>query len=268
MTKKAVFFDADGTVCDLKEGVPQSTIDAITQLVKNGHEAWLCTGRCRAMIGADLEQIPFTGMISSCGATIEKNGVVLYNNEVPLDIAEKSVEILRRNGMIPVMEGYDYMYYDKEEYTTEVDWFTDLITDLLGEHWQPVTGNEKNLHINKISAKKTVDFNLEGIKREMGPYYDLIIHENNAFVGRTIEMIPKNCSKAVGIAAVIRAFDIPWEDTVIFGDSNNDLSMFEYAATKVAMGNAPEQIKNMADYVTGDMFHYGIRDGLRHLGLV
>ena len=72
----------------------------------------------------------------------------------------------------------------------------------------------------------------------------------------------------MGIAAVIRLFDIPWEDTVVFGDSNNDLAMFEYAATKVAMGNASPKIQELADHVTSDMFHYGIRDGLRYLKLI
>ena len=55
---------------------------------------------------------------------------------------------------------------------------------------------------------------------------------------------------------------------IVFGDSNNDLSMFEYAATKVAMGNASQKIIELADYVTNDMFHYGIRNGLIHLGLI
>ena len=72
MNKKAVFFDADGTVCDIKKGVPDSAVRAITQLVENGHEAWLCTGRSRAFVPWYLEQIPFTGMISACGATITK----------------------------------------------------------------------------------------------------------------------------------------------------------------------------------------------------
>ena len=100
-------------------------------------------------------------------------------------------------------------------------------------------------------------------------YYDIIRHEgSSSFVGNTIELVPKGFNKAVGIAAVIRLFDIPWENTVVFGDSNNDLAMFEYAATKVAMGNASPKIKELADYVTSDMFHYGIRDGLRYLKLI
>ena len=46
------------------------------------------------------------------------------------------------------------MYYDLDEYTTEVDWFADLITRDLKTRHRSICGNEKNLHISKISAKK------------------------------------------------------------------------------------------------------------------
>ena len=268
MNKKAVFFDADGTICDIKKGTPDSAVESIKKLVENGHQAWLCTGRSRAFVPWYLEQIPFTGMISACGATIEKDGRRLYNKEMPVDVARFSVETLRKYGLVPVMEGADYMYYDKDEYTTEVNWYTDLITKALGPKWKPIRGNENDLHINKISAKMRDGCQDEKACQELSPWYDIIRHENNAFVGTTIEMVPKGCNKAVGIAAVCRIFDIPWEATVVFGDSNNDLSMFEYACTKVAMGNGSERIRELADYVTTDMFHYGIRNGLKELGLI
>ena len=74
--KKAVFFDADGTICDIEKGTPASAVEAITKLVKNGHQAWLCTGRSRAFVPDYLEQIPFTGMISAC---------LLYTSPSPRD---------------------------------------------------------------------------------------------------------------------------------------------------------------------------------------
>ena len=120
--KKAVFFDADGTICDIEKGTPASAVEAIKRLVDNGHEAWLCTGRSRAFVPDYLEQIPFTGMISACGCTIEKNGERLFNKELTTETAWRSVQVLRKYGMIPVMEGADWMYYDKDEYTTEVNW--------------------------------------------------------------------------------------------------------------------------------------------------
>lgn len=266
--KKAVFFDADGTICDIEKGVPDSAIESIKKLIANGHQAWLCTGRSRAFVPWYLEWIPFTGMISACGATIEKDGKRLYNNEMTPEVAEKSVEILRKYGLIPVMEGADYMYYDKDEYTTEVNWYADLITEALGPKWRPIRGNEHCMHINKISAKMQDGCDADQACRELSPYYDVIRHENNAFVGTTVELVPKGCNKAVGIAAVCRSFGIEWEDTVVFGDSNNDLSMFEYASTKVAMGNGSPKIRELADYVTTDMFHYGIQNGLTKLGLI
>ena len=268
MKKKAVFFDADGTVCDIEKGVPQSAVDAIRTLRENGHEAWLCTGRSRAFVPDYLERIPFTGMISGCGTTIEKDSRRLFNREMPCSVAELSVKVLRKYGLVPVMEGADYMYYDKDEYNNEVNWYCDLITQALGERWKPIAGNEECMHINKISAKMMPGCKAEEAVKELSPYYDVIRHESGSFAGTTLEFVPKGFHKAVGIAAVIRIFSIPWEDTVVFGDSNNDLSMFEYAATKVAMGNGSPKIKALADYITADMFHYGIRDGLRYLGLI
>lgn len=266
--KKAVFFDADGTVCDMKKGVPASAAEAIKQLVDNGHEAWLCTGRSRAFVADYLEAIPFTGIISACGATIEKNGVRLFNKEMLPEIARFSMQTLRKFGLVPVMEGADFMYYDKDEYTLEINWYRDLITEALGEKWRPIKGNENTMRINKISAKMVAGCDAEQACRELATFYDIIRHENNDFVGTTIELVPKGCSKAAGIAAVLQIYGIPWENSIVFGDSNNDLSMFEYAAVKVAMGNASPKIKELADYITNDMFHYGIRNGLQYLGLI
>ena len=269
MRKKAVFFDADGTICDMKKGTPDSAIEAVRALIDNGHEAWLCTGRSRAFVPWYLEQIPFTGMITACGSTIEKDGKRLFNKEMTPEVAKLSVEVLRKYGLIPVMEGADYMYYDKDEYTDEVNWYASLITEALGDKWRPIRGNEDCMQINKISAKMTAGCDAEAALAILSEYYDIIRHEgSSSFVGNTIELVPKGFNKAVGIAAVIRLFDIPWEDTVVFGDSNNDLAMFEYAATKIAMGNASPKIQELADHVTSDMFHYGIRDGLRYLKLI
>ena len=207
--------------------------------------------------------------LPACGATIEKDGERLFNKEMPPEVAKKSVEILRRYGLVPVMEGADFMYYDKDEYNTDVNWYTDLITESLGPKWRPIRGNEDCMRINKISAKMIKGCDAEAACRELSEYYDIIRHESGSGIaGTTIELVPKGFNKAVGISAVCRLFDIPWEDTIVFGDSNNDLAMFEYAAVKVAMGNGSEKIKALADHITQDMFHYGIRNGLEYLKLI
>lgn len=64
------------------------------------------------------------------------------------------------------------------------------------------------------------------------------------------------------------ALGISMADTVAIGDSNNDSEMLQCAGTSIAMGNAIEAIKDMADYVTTDVTEDGIWNALAWLGAI
>ena len=66
----------------------------------------------------------------------------------------------------------------------------------------------------------------------------------------------------------MKRFEVTREEILTVGDSDNDYEMVAHAGVGVAMGNASPKIKELADYVTSDMFHYGIRDGLKYLKLI
>ncbi len=265
--KKIVFFDADGTILDIKRGVPESAKKAIRELTGNGHDAFLCTGRALSFVPAEVLDMAFTGIIANCGAYIEYQKRTLLDKEMEKEAAERSVEILRRCGLVPVMEGTRYMYYDKEEYTDEVDWYASLITEQLGDKWRPIAGYEKEMEIAKISAKILPGGNPERACRELSPYYDYIRHDGG-LASRTIEYVPKGFSKGFAIALVCGVLGYDKKDTICFGDSNNDISMFDVTETGVAMGNASAEIRKRAKLVTDDMFHDGIYNGLKALGLI
>ena len=268
MNRKAVFFDADGTVSHLIKGVPASAEAAIHALQAKGHLAFLCTGRSRALVDEPFERIGLDGIIASAGAYLKKDAIVLYNQELSCEDARTVMDILRRTGLVPVMEGKDYMYYDPEEYTNDVDWYAEDITRILGRKFRTIRDNEDRMFINKISAKAVAGSDVAAAVEGLKPWFTAIIHESEGFAGGTVEFVPNGYSKALGMAVACRLWDIPVEDTVCFGDSNNDLEMFSYAHTKVAMRNASPKLLEMADYVTEDMFHFGIRNGLRYLGLI
>lgn len=265
--KKAFFFDADGTLIDIKEGMTAQTKQALFSLLEKGHKVFLCTGRSRAFLPKELLSVPFSGMVCSMGAYLELEGKRVFSKEIPLEAAEKSVNVLKRCGLVPVLEGADYMYYDKDAYTTKVDWYADLITEQLGDRWKPIRGNEKNLHFSKISAKQIDGCDTESACRELSEYYDYIFHEG-AFVGKTVEMTVKGCTKGVGMAVLCAVLGIKKEDTVAFGDSNNDLEMFQAAGYRIAMGDASEQLKARADYVTETRGNEGILKGLQKTGVL
>ena len=86
--------------------------------------------------------------------------------------------------------------------------------------------------------------------------------------GGTIEFVKKGFSKGFAIALVCGVLGYGKEDTVGFGDSNNDISMSDVTDTCVAMGNASAMINKRSALVTEDLFADGIYLGLERLGLL
>ena len=81
-------------------------------------------------------------------------------------------------------------------------------------------------------------------------------------------MTAKGDTKQKGIDEIIRYFDIKLEDTMAFGDGGNDISMLRHAAIGVAMGNANDDVKETADYITTSVDEDGIQKALKHFGII
>lgn len=267
MNQKIIFLDADGTILDAREGMTERTVQAIKNAMANGHLVFLCTGRSRAFIPDYVENLNLTGLITNCGAYIEYKGTVILDDEVSQELAHKTLRVLRETGMLPVLEGTGHMYYDKDEYTTEVDDFVDHITEAIGEKWRPIKGNENNLHFSKLSAKRVPGSDYERACEELKDDYDFIVHEGGKF-GTTVEMIDKGFSKGGAIKQVCEMLHIDQKEAIAFGDSNNDLTMFDVAGVRVAMGDGAKVLKDRADYITASRKDEGIEQAFAYLGLL
>ena len=82
------------------------------------------------------------------------------------------------------------------------------------------------------------------------------------------DVIPAGVGKDVGISRVVNYLGIRLDDTMAFGDGGNDISMLHHVGTGVAMGDAPQMVKEAADYVTASADEDGIALALEHFGLL
>jgi P-type E1-E2 ATPase len=82
------------------------------------------------------------------------------------------------------------------------------------------------------------------------------------------DITAKGNTKQRGIDEIIRHCGMPLSQTVAFGDGGNDVSMLRHAAIGVAMGQASDEVKDAADYVTASVDEGGIQKALQHLGLI
>jgi len=93
------------------------------------------------------------------------------------------------------------------------------------------------------------------------------LHEVSYAVGWTawLDINPEGVSKGSALELLRRRLGVEPCDTVAVGDQRNDVEMLQWAARGVAMGNAPDEVKAVADEVTGSVEHGGLAAVLRSL---
>ena len=86
--------------------------------------------------------------------------------------------------------------------------------------------------------------------------------------GGMTEAVLLGNSKSTGIHRILDHYHLSREAAFAFGDSANDLPMFQCVATPIAMGGSPLAVQQTAVYTTGTVLENGIQQGLRHFGLI
>ncbi len=258
---KAVFFDIDGTLWDFCSRIPESTREAIRQLRRNGHLTFLCSGRSRAYIqDPDLLGLGFDGIISGGGTMIEYRGERIFYRKIPAGLAEYTVVTTRRYGFRPILEGWEYLYMDEQEFAQD-EYGRKLKRDAPGR-LRSIADYWGKWEISKLSCA-TDHADRDACFKAMEPWYDFCIHNQDV-----AEFLPKGYHKGTGILRICDLLQIDAADTIAFGDSVNDLGMFSAAGTAVAMGSGSDAAKEAADYVTDALHADGIWKACRHFRLI
>lgn len=86
--------------------------------------------------------------------------------------------------------------------------------------------------------------------------------------GEGADIIYRHISKADGIQVLLDYYGMDWKDVIAFGDSSNDMEMIQAAGMGIAMGNAVESVKKVADYITKTVDEDGVVYGVRKMGLL
>ena len=262
------FFDIDGTLAwqdpklaqELPEGerdlspYPNETVaQAIRTFVANGNKAFICTGRTLSCIHPKLLELPWAGVVCLAGGYAELEGRVVRNAAISPGILQRLAPYLEQSGEVIRFEGIDRvvrMSADAPEAYGYARTVGDAVTQL--EHYNAYKILMSTPLANRIAQDE-----------ELGPLLCL-----NELELEVIEISPRECTKRAGIKAVLDALG-PDHGTVYgIGDASNDIALMETVDVGIAMGNAPDFLKEMADYVTDSFDHDGVVTALEHFGLI
>ena len=84
----------------------------------------------------------------------------------------------------------------------------------------------------------------------------------------SLEILSKKSSKANGLKFVMDYYGFTKDEVLAIGDGNNDISMFNVVTNSVAMGNASENVKKHAKYITSSIENDGFYVILKELEII
>lgn len=254
---KAAFFDIDGTLLPFgAKQVPESTRSAIEQLQARGIQCVVATGR---RMGG-FEKLPVCRI--SFDGYIMLNGQMVYDRQKRL-IRGVPITGAAKEFLLDCFDRHLFPSMIVEEYDAYVNYISDhvdAVSRWLGMDNPPI-GVYQGGEIYQIDAYLRPDE-----ENLLDPIRDECVLTRWHFGG--MDIIGKGGGKVSGIRSFLEENGILPEETIAFGDGENDRQMLSFAGIGVAMGNAEACAKQCADYITTDAAADGIAHALKHFGLI
>lgn len=254
---KAAFFDVDGTLFSHKtKSVPQSTLAALEKLKAAGIRCVVSTGRqIHEMDKLPMGGLTFDGYITMNGQlTLDGSRKPLYGTPVTGEVKEFALKLFRKRKIPVILVEQDRLYLNYENQRV-----LDVQTSISSK--VPPVGEYRGAEVYQICVYVTGEE-----ERVLEPIADKCVVTRWHAGG--VDVIAKGGGKCSAVQRYLEANGISPEEAIAFGDGENDMQMLQLAGIGVAMGNAEEQVKQIADYVTSDIDEDGIEKALKHFGLI
>lgn len=255
---KAIFFDVDGTLVSFQTHVVSpAALEALHRLRERGIKLFIATGRHPQMLSYLQSVFPFDGYVCLSGQYCVCGDKVLRSRPMEPQAVEELVSAAGSDAFSCIfLEGEDI-------YINRVDQYTDQFMAQLDLPTPPVSPASRALGRDVYQAIAFLTKDNERLLLDRAPHL-----KTTRWHPHFLDVIPGSGGKDLGLDAVLDYFGIALEDSMAFGDGENDLSMLVHAGIGVAMGSASELVKSQADYVTGTVDEDGVVAALEHFGLI
>lgn len=255
---KAVFFDIDGTLVSFKSHtVPESTRRAIARLREQGVKVFIATGRLMKHVGI-VNDIEVDGYITvNGGYCITSAGEVIFESAFPRATVERVIDLSEQYG------------FDLNVMTHE-----DMYVSSMGERVQKIASMINIMptvaDVRSIAATQPVVQMCPYISRELEQEIMPLLPDcvGSRWIETFMDLNVRGVDKSLGIQQVMNYYGLTMAEAMAFGDGGNDLPMVRDAAVGVAMGNACDELKAVADYITSSVDEDGVSRALEHFGLI
>lgn len=255
MAIKLIATDLDGTLMSSDHiTITERTVNALRQAHDNGVKIAIATGRPMCIIGSVIKQVPFVDYIiysNGAGVLDRHTDKIIYESLIPGKDACELIDYLMGfevffdvsyKGESHFQEGVQKYFMDNDEFSTE---FVEEVARSMHPH-ESLKAYLIGNGVEKITLYTVKDKDFNCI-RDKFLSYDFSVA--TSFKGN-LEATTIEANKGSAVKGICGVLGITAREAMTFGDAGNDCPMLEFAEYSFAMGNATEECKAAARFVT------------------
>lgn len=272
MNTKYIFLDIDGTLVNMESAMPASAKAALVAAKKNGHKIVISTGRYYEQIYPWLlEEVEFDGVIISSGATVLWDGKEIFHKSFSKEMFAHVENTLNDVGASTLYFLGHCLGGTEKDYNRICDALVDagvsreVVEDAYGNIVFSDTDKLENVEKGMYGC---ADIDIDEMKKRLGPTFNVDPFSFNNMPPSWGEITLAEVSKGSAVRLLMEHVGADIRDSVAFGDGGNDVEMLKVAGIGVAMGNADESAKAVADMITDHIDEDGIYNAFVRLGLI
>lgn len=274
MKIKLIALDLDGTLLDSNGEISNKTCDTIKEAIKRGIEIVPATGRNIGLISEEIKAIDgIRYAITSNGAAVVdlREGRVIFSNFINLDILKRIIDLIKNYPIVIEFYADGHAYVDRDVFDNpeKYDLNENQIhlmsyNHILIENIFDLIDESTDINWIKCVEKINIPFLNEDIKKKVlkslsNEFHELKITSSGK---DNLEINISSANKGNGLEKLVNILGIRLEEVAAIGDNNNDVEMIEKSGVGIAMGNAIDEMKNKACYITLDNDRNGAAEAI------
>ena len=230
MKGSVLFFDIDGTLLsEITKEIPESAAEALWEAKKAGHLLFVNTGRTICSVPSEIRRLPFDGFLCGCGTCIVYHDELLFARSLSPERGKAVIAKMSQCNLGGIAEGPEDVYFPER-----ISRF-DKLESTRRYFRAKGMGIECPLESGRFVYDKLFVYADE--KSDLDSFLAFIDEDMEALDrgDNAYEVIQKEYSKATACEFIVDRLGFEKDQVYVFGDSSNDLAMFEYADHAVAM---------------------------------
>eukprot|EP01041_Mallomonas_annulata_P000577 gene577-1108_t len=270
---KNIFSDMDGTLLRNSHTLSPRTRDAIKNAVDLGINFFPATGRSRPSLARCFDESFLSlfggpnnlpGVYQQGLMVYDRSGKLIFERLVDPTVVD-AVEIFcaslsEKPGLVA--------YNEDRVFCRHMSVHTECLLNYRDSVPEAFPEGLYKLRKSGMSMHKLIIMHDPPVLQQMRPLLEVCLGDSATItqaVPNMLEVLPYGASKGDGVMKLLQHYSLSSDQTLVFGDGENDIEMFEAVHTGAAVQNANEKLKQVADLIIPSNEEDGVAQVLEHI---